>query len=331
MVKEKVKCRAKNPATCRYHGKPVSGVAHSQNGQPHKTLSIRKNGNVSEFETIFVQTLINKAQGIKETTGLADIPDTNRPKVFIGLDEEKLSEIQTSFVNKLRDELNIPEEEKLVIEYSQDNNIGNDFLVKNRNVGIEVKLGGTNDFNMGLPSVATIVGKDTMHLLPTQQDRAVWRQAYLTGNGQEIMAGLIQAEHNKKVKNFVEHVKNQSPLINPEGQTVLNNYWERKTNNSGSRANTVKLFQIDPKTNTWVADERDSKNLGEWVIFGAEYTNQKRANLYISNTQLSDVQLRLTMNYKNNYKFNNRLQAPAKLGLGTPSFTAGWIKTKPVK
>lgn len=320
MPKNLTKCKARNPATCWKHGHSKINVDVISK-KIHSTETLPKS-DVSGFEKKFKELFKNFIEGKEvDYSILLLTPKTNQPIIFRDFETiESLKNVFASLEKELKQNLNT---DKLYLTGDNNNRSGADLYESFTDIHIELKLGSATDANLGLESMKDVLGLGLINSLPTAQQREKWRASYLLNPEQTSI--LIKAEHKKSYESFVKDFQLKAgDKLDPAGQLAMNKYWSGNNNNNLS--GRMRRWQL-LKDGTW-KEEIKSLPSGSWQYGEAEVKTQpdktNRLNFSIYNPVL-EKSLKLTYNYKNTYRSKTLgIVAPAKLGLGSPSFNGWW-------
>lgn len=276
--------------------------------------------NVSGFERDFISHFIEyHATGTIETSRLLSYPTAEKPLLFRvdSVDEA----IRVAYAN-LMESLKVHVGVGLRLSSNPNNKVGADLFDTTTGKHIELKLGSLTDLNVGMQSVENIFGKEVRDMFPTNSDRKRWRMLYYN-LGEEAIP-TIREEHDSKLERIAEYLTNNTPTPDP---VQMGHYWVGN-NTIGGLITEYNLVVLElQKDLTWKFTNRGTL-MGDWKLLSAKVEhNSKRLNIEIVNPALQAA-LRLTYNYKNNYKLKlsdgQVVKIPAKVGLGTPSFNGWW-------
>lgn len=285
--------------------------------------------NVTAFETAYVTEFKNFVDhNIADYSKLLSIPMGNRPILL------RSAETRADIINSFQDlkqtllaDLNV---DKLNLTISSNNRDGSDMEELNSGASIELKLGSATDANIGLTAMGKILRYNTMKTLPWQEDRDRWRDIY---DGSETSMETIIQEHSVKLKNFANKINRLKDFpLDADAQKQLNAYYAGVTIQDEDKVsparNVIRYSLKNP--DGWVNSTRQSVDgVTDWVIEKAEFNKATgRVNtFFVSKT--AGVRFRATYNYKNSHYMQTvdgkKIKAPAKLGLGSPSFNCWFI------
>lgn len=282
--------------------------------------------NVSNFETCFLGETARMLNGEQDDLFVqcSLIDDISKPVLFRGRSREEICCVASSLKKTLEDEVpNIVPSNCHYTTYRNNRQLS-DLHETVSDTHIEIKLGSSTDLNIGLRSVKAIFeGHD---LSFEKKDRKpAWRQMYLTNGDNSIPE--IQAEQDEFYKELVlkmKEMKNQK--LSHQAQKILTAYSQGVTNFSEIQKSDMmrKIYRFDLDHNLiWNVVSKAFDEEPSWVLQDVFYSHKRRLSLFFEETNSFTV-IKLILNYKNSYKMPNGTKAPAKLGLGSPSFN-GWI------
>lgn len=329
-------CKAKNPATCPYHGvKAIQTLSTSSFTTKEEVIESvfnreHKTANVTNYETGFTQGFLNfndEQNNLNSDMLLLNIPVEQRPRILQNVDtSEQLHQVYANLQTTL---LSTLDTEKLSLTTSRNNREGSDYYEASTNTSVEMKLGAATDVNVGFDKPAKLLfTEEGSSLFPSKDDRTEWRGKYLKGDSE-----TIKKEHDgklKSVRDFINKNLANKPL-SPQGNHLLSAYYCGITNfdeiNSSWEKNSspgrkVRRFVLNSDLN-W--SETTRKNVPvSWNLKEAVFTDNGRLTIYFTNEKTA-AKLKMVYNYKNDYKYKDGTKVEAKLGLGSPSFN-GWFK-----
>lgn len=302
-------CKAEN---CRF-----SPVANDHPDVIEFLAQKNSHSNVSHFEKQFCSNFEKWVNTGIYDFGLLETPVNNRPVAFrtFTTDEEMLSSFQ-NLKYAIEEKLNIT---TVVLTSSTNNRIGSDFFETTTKTHIELKLGAATAANLGVEKVATIIPATSLAKLPSNADRELWRTLY-RANPEEASTFIVN-RHNQMLKNVAEEINRNKTLA--EGANVTLNNLYQGYNVSSENAHKLATFYLQPDF-SWKEQSRPYVENASWGFSQALFsTKTGRLNLFAVNPVLNAT-WKATYNYKNNYPLTlsngEKTKAPAKLGLGSPSF-----------
>ncbi len=210
---------------------------------------------------------------------------------------------------------------------SNDNKIGADLyhsLPDGQTVEIEVKFGLETNKQIGMLQFERIFGTDVFTKAIDLLTRKNWVAEFVDNDFDEslqysrLVLSLNSATHSfNKIsagKNYtltkVEQDYMESLIMNNSGNSYKTRDHYLKFVIEGDDMRNIK--ELPTGLGYWNIDE--VKNLTEYV---------KRVNIFVIN-KTTNIQIKYTLNWKNNYKISGRGKVSAKLGFGSPSWNV-WV------
>lgn len=216
---------------------------------------------------------------------------------------------------------------------SSNNKIGADLLHKlpsGEVVDIEVKFGMETDKQIGMAQFEKIFGTDAFSKALSMPARKSWIDSYMVEDSPE------SSQFYRLFKKLNEAIASFNRFSESKNYTLLaaeQSHMESLIiNNSGNHTKTgdhYLKFVIDG------SNMRDVKELptglGRWTIDEVKPLSDsvKRVNIFVTN-KTTHIQIKYTLNWKNNYKIPGVGKVPAKLGLGSPSWNV-WVSIEVIE
>lgn len=282
--------------------------------------------NVTAFERAFVKLYTQwAARSLLDTQELLSIPDNRRPVLFRGVGIAGITHSLTHLHEAIMEV--IPDRNSatpLIFETSDNNRLHSDLHEVTTGTHIELKLGSSTDVNAGFGPIMRHLLHNEPAMFPTRQDRTRWRSMYRAGQVEDIRAQ--QDEYLLSAAQYLgEYVSGTT--VPDSGQKLLNGYWLGITNVNEIMSPTEearrRIYRLSITDDfTWRNMTREAMD-HTWVHKYFTYTEARRFNFGIENDTGHDL-LRMTMNYKNSYRYPDGTRVDASVGLGTPSFNGWW-------
>ena len=238
--------------------------------------------------------------------------------------------IQNKVKQDFYPDANIPTDDILLQPSSNDNKIGADLfhvLPNGEVIDIEVKFGDETDKNIGHNVFSKIFGTNCFAEELSVEARREMLEAFRSEQRDEARHFTRLFEKiNRAIENFNAHTRNQNSTLTPEQQTYME---QEIINSSGSTSGSPHNHRL--KFILTGINLRDAKQIktgeGAWMIQRVKKLDNsiRRANVFVFNHQ-TNIQIKFTLNWKNNYKSNNE-RFPAKLGFGSSSWNV-WISVE---
>lgn len=282
--------------------------------------------NVTAFERAFVKLYTQWATHSNwDMSELLRIPDSRRPVLFRGLDDIGITHVLLHLNDAIREVVpsrNSPT--PLIFESSDNNRLHSDLREVTTDTHVELKLGSSTDVNAGFGPILRHLLHGDPAMFPTRQDRTRWRTMYRAGLVEDIRAQ--QDELLTSTAQYLsEHISGTT--VPESGQKLLNGYWLGITN-----VNEIMSPAAEARRRIYrfsLADDYTWRNMTReamehtWVHMYFTYTEARRFNFGIENDTGHDL-LRMTLNYKNSYRYPDGTRVDASVGLGSPSFNGWW-------
>lgn len=318
------KCRAKNPALCRYHG--------TQKQLPPPPA--RQTGDKGyKNEIIFIDSLVALSKGDETTLNesvekFLKLPSSSRTLPMAGITEAKdYKKLLTDLDVLLKESLNTNR-----LQFSQDksNQVGSDLQENITGTSIELKLGSETAVNAGLSLIKEIFDEETFSLFPDAAQRDKIEKIYTMKNETTLL--LAQKQELLKIKTAINS-KYKGKKLSSEGQYILGSYFRGinslkeikenyKNGETSENERKIRKYSLLP-SKEWVETTRknlvSAKNVEDvWFTKEAlldEQIQKSRLNILIENPGIG-YGFKIILNGKNNgKKFGTK--APAKLLLNS--------------
>lgn len=282
--------------------------------------------NVTAFERAFVKLYTQwAARSLLDTQELLRIPDHRRPVLFRGVDSTGITRALTHLHEAIMEV--VPPRNSaapFLFETSDNNRLHSDLHEVTTNTHIELKLGSSTDVNAGFGPIMRHLLNNEPAIFPTRHDRTHWRRMYQDGLVEDI-----RAQQDEMFSSAAQHLDEHftGTTLPESGQKLLNGYWLGITN-----VNEIMSLPTAPHRRIYrfaLTDDLTWRNMTReamdhtWVHSYFTYTEARRFNFGIRNDTGRDL-LRMTLNYKNSYRYPDGTRVDASVGLGTPSFNGWW-------
>jgi len=195
-------------------------------------------------------------------------------------------------------------------------------LPNKERIDIEVKFGEKTDKNIGMDKFEKIFGSQAFSKALSKENRNKWRELYCQELDEQKQLDRLFSVLNVAITEFNKYQENRNYTLTKEEQKFM----EDELNTSGTsntKGNYYLKFVL--KGNNLSSFGHLTTGIGSWVIQSVKplYSKVKRVNVFVKN-YTTNIQIKYTLNWKNNYKYKNGLRAAAKLGLKTPNWNV-WI------
>jgi len=209
---------------------------------------------------------------------------------------------------------------------SNDNRDGADVFHKLPNgkiIDVEVKFGAETNKAIGMAQFTQIFGSNifTEALNPSQ--RREWIELYKQNPDSEAQLKRLADVLNVAIDKFNDLNFHKNYTLTSDEQLAM----ERVIiNNSGdNRRQSDHYLKFIVEGTSFRDLKKLPTGLGTWTILKVKKLDAttKRLNVFVIN-QTTSLQIKYTLNWKNNYQIPGRGKVSAKLGLGAPSWNV-WV------
>jgi hypothetical protein len=210
---------------------------------------------------------------------------------------------------------------------SNDNKEGADVLHKLPNgdvVDIEVKFGQKTDKAIGMKVFATIFGSNVFSEALSVKNRKSWQTNFASKLNELEQLSRLFTSLNRAINDFNSFNEKKNFTLTSGEQEAMENIIINNSGHSKNKSAHYLRFMI--KDGYFEDVKRLPTKIGKWTILRVKRLENgvKRVNVLVVN-KTTNLQIRYTLNWKNNYALANKGSAPAKLGLGSPSWNV-WVE-----
>lgn len=269
----------------------------------------------------------------KHSGNIVLIPDSRRVGVFRGKPREYIKtvlenckkSIQVKIANTFYE--NTPYNEIILNKGSNDNKIGADLyhsLPDGQTVEIEVKFGLETNKQIGMLQFERIFGTDVFTKALDLSTRKIWVADFVDNDFDEsLQYSRLVLSLNSAIHNFNKLSAGKNYTLTKGEQDYMESLIMNNSGNGHRTRDYYLKFIIEGD------DMRDIKELptglGYWNIDEVKNLSEcvKRVNIFVIN-KTTNIQIKYTLNWKNNYKISGRGKVSAKLGFGSPSWNV-WV------
>jgi hypothetical protein len=232
------------------------------------------------------------------------------------------SKIVSSFYN------NHFEFDKILLHKSSNNNkIGADLfhiLPNKKVVEIEVKFGLETDKQIGMQQFEKIFGTNIFSKTLDLSTRKLWKEKFLNNRNEEEQFSRLFSRLNDAVDEFNMFIMKKSYTLSLMEQSYMESL---VFNNSGDEIKMSNYYlKFAVRDENMKAIKSYQTGVGVWNIQKIEKISEhvKRINIFAIN-KTTNMGIKYTLNWKNNYRLSTNEKVSAKLGFGSPSWNV-WIK-----
>ena len=220
-----------------------------------------------------------------------------------------------------------PYNEIILNKGPNDNKIGADLchsLPDGQTVEIEVKFGLETNKQIGMLQFERIFGTDVFTKALDLSTRKIWVADFVDNDFDEsLQYSRLVLSLNSATHSFNKISAGKNYTLTKGEQDYMESLIMNNSGNGHRTKDHYLKFIIEGD------DMRDIKELptglGYWNIDEVKSLTEsvKRVNIFVIN-KTTNIQIKYTLNWKNNYKINGRGKVSAKLGLGSPSWNV-WV------
>ena len=265
---------------------------------------------------------------------IANINDSERVKIFRNKNNKDIeyilyncsNTIKAYIIDKFYNNKHTSLNDIKLIHGSNNNKIGADLIHKlpnNQYIDIEVKFGQETNKNIGMAVFNKIFGCNIFSTILSIKQRNVWKELYYKEQDKEKQLERLHNTLNNGIKIFNSTQKSKNYILTKEEQ----NFMEAEILNISGNTQTQKHFYIKFILDGCNFSSFSCLNvgIGSWIVEPVKYLSNKikRVNVYVKNYD-TNIQIKYTLNWKNNYKYTDGIIADAKLGLKTPNWNV-WV------
>lgn len=271
---------------------------------------------------------------------IAEIPDKQRAMVFRQKSGETIVEILQKCSNSIKTDIIkrfYKDDNKIsiidieLIPGAKNNRDGADLVHKLPNgklISIEVKFGAKTDKNIGMKIFEKIFGSKVFRTALSLKNRRLWFKAFCDdndGNNENKQFIRLFDALNNAVSEFNKEQKNKNFKLTRQEQEFM----EKEILNASGSSDFARKYDYYLK---YVLNDNEDfiplpcldTGVGNWIVDTVKEISGKvkRVNVFVKN-DTTNIQLRFTLNWKNNYHRNGKTFA-AKLGFCSPNWNV-WI------
>lgn len=215
----------------------------------------------------------------------------------------------------------------ILFEGSNDNKKGADINHRLENgelIDIELKFGQETDRNIGMKQFEKIFSTTIFSKALDIKKRKIWKELSLIEYPKiSAQEDRLKNELNNPVDLFNKYIKNKNYTLSKNEQNFMENFIINNTGDGESKPKYYMKFLLEEnQTNNM---KLMPTKIGSWEIINVKKLDNKikRVNIFTIN-RTTNLQIKYTLNWKNNYKLSNDKKVSAKLGIGSPSWNV-WI------
>lgn len=267
---------------------------------------------------------------------ISQIPNANRVMVFRNKNKDEIVEILRNCKKTVQldvakiyydDDVNYQD-----IEFTSDSNNNRDgadiihTLESGLEVSIELKFGQKTDRAIGMAMFEKIFESDYFTKALTLDRRREWVAGYVEEPNIFKQRYRLVESLNEAVEKFNNHYDSINRRLSAQAQEYMESVIINNTGD-GNRDNTHLLRYIIEGSG-FKEIKRIPTGVGFWTVDSVKPLGDKvnRVNIFVFNST-TNVQIKYTLNWKNNYRLPNGDKVSAKLGLGSPSWNV-WIEVE---
>ncbi len=265
---------------------------------------------------------------------IAGINDSERVKIFRKKDAKGIEiilkncskTIKAYIINRFYHNNRISINDISLKHGSDNNKVGADLihiLPNKKSIDIEVKFGEKTDKNIGMAVFEKIFGSQAFSKALSKEKRNEWRELYCQELDEQKQLDRLFSILNLAIKEFNEYQENRNYTLTKEEQEFMEDEILNTSGTNNTKGNYYLKFILDG--DNFSSFGCLTTGIGSWIIepVNALSANVKRVNVYVKNYD-TNIQIKYTLNWKNDYKYKNGLRASAKLGLKTPNWNV-WV------
>lgn len=270
----------------------------------------------------------------RHSFAISNIDNTERVKVFRNKNANGISDIlkncsrtiKAYIIGKFYKDMNISINDITLIHGSNNNKVGADLLhilPNQKSIDIEVKFGEKTDKNIGMAIFEKIFGCKFFSIALSKEKREEWKDLYLDEQSETNQLNRLSLVLNEAIEKFNTFQESKNFTLTKEEQTFMENEILNTSGSNNTKGNFYIKFILDGENFSSLGCL--STGIGCWIIDPVSELspNIKRVNVYVKNYD-TNIQIKYTLNWKNNFHYKNGIVAPAKLGLSSPNWNV-WV------
>jgi len=268
-----------------------------------------------------------KIESLKNSNKIQTLREKNRDYIETYLDNNK------KFIKKYLSKEYYPENydyTKIELFLSSKNNKKGADIYHNiisgkyagKKIEIELKFGSETNNNKGMDIFCDIFGNNVFKEALSIEIRKSWLiQFEKESRDEELQLTRLYSQLDIAVDKFNDYCENKKWTLDKIGEINLEKYILNSTGDGLKEYDFFEKFSFKAYTPLHV--QRMVTGSGTWEIEKINnwdhVTKKYRVNIKIKNI-ITSSEFKFVLNWKNNYKLDEKSKASAKLGLGSPSW-----------
>jgi len=264
---------------------------------------------------------------------ICDLDEQQKVNVFKNKSREEVRNILLSCRDAIKQCLNNKfyngtgnSDDFILSSASNNNKKGADLyhiLPNGEKVDIEVKFGLKTDRNIGMRAFKRIFNFNPFSAALSAPNRKKWISLYQQDASEGNQYDRLFAALNEAIESFNQAQQQINYVLPQEQQNFMEDFIINNVGGTNNKSRNILKFLLDG--NTFRNFRQVSTQTGSWHILPVKKLSSevKRVNIIIFNPT-TNVQIRYTLNWKNNYHVPGRGEVSAKLGFGTPNWNV-WV------